>query len=88
MSIHRGIATSDFQLKIVAKISKSTDLKLNYLVLPGSKNAKATVVLNHYKTSGNKEEAIMTIFSSKVSTLVRSYLKQKGSNKNKKSRTR
>ena len=48
---------------------------VNFLVLPSGKKS-VTVVLNHYKTSGNKEDAIIRILSSKVSTLVTSYLKR------------
>lgn len=65
----------DYQLKIVESIDETKDESMNFLVLPKGKKALASVVLNHYKTSKNKDDAVVTLLTKQTSALVASYLK-------------
>lgn len=65
----------DYQLKIVESIDETKDESTNFLVLPKGRKALASVVLNHYKTSKNKDDPVVTLLTKQTSALVASYLK-------------
>ena len=60
----------DYQLKIVKSVKDTTDVSVNFLVLPSGKNPQTSVVLNHYKTDGNKDDAVWTVLTKQTSALV------------------
>ena len=62
----------DFQLGWVKTMDETTNKNMNYLVM--SDKGKGTIVLQKYKTSGNKEKPVVVDLSTKVSKLIRTYM--------------